>query len=166
MEQNQLLWKSDLSESLESSSQSMMSVTLGRAMTAVLSARPRKLNDAVSRLSPHDLNSVGHISISASLDDSLRFLHKFLNDAAEKNEPLHEILIPMLQNVPNFICLRIFIRSQCNCFLVSHIYIFKLLLLFPNPAVQGHEKRWPSPGAFELAFSRRFSLPNYCNRLG
>lgn len=109
MEQTQqLLWKSDLSEPSESSSQAMMSVTLGRAMTALLSARPRKLNDAISRLSPHPLNSIGHISISASLDDSLRFLHTYLNDAAEKNEPLHEILIPMLENVPNFIFLRIF----------------------------------------------------------
>ncbi|XP_021814522.1 uncharacterized protein LOC110757258 [Prunus avium] len=99
MEQSQqLLWKSDLSEPSESSSQSMMSVTLGRAMTALLSARPRMLNDAVSRLSPHPLNSIGHISISASLDDSLRFLHTYLNDVAEKNEPLHEILIPMLEN--------------------------------------------------------------------
>ncbi|BBH09755.1 hypothetical protein Prudu_022345 [Prunus dulcis] len=47
---------------------------------------------------PSPLNSIGHISISASLDDSLRFLHTYLNDAAEKNEPLHEILIPMLEN--------------------------------------------------------------------
>ncbi|KAH0977014.1 hypothetical protein GBA52_026733 [Prunus armeniaca] len=117
MEQTQqLLWKSDLSEPSESSSQSMMSVTLGRAMTALLSARPRKLNDAVSRLSPHPLNSIGHISISASLDDSLRFLHKYLNDAAEKNEPLHEFSSPCLKMYPIKFFFTFFIRSQCNYF--------------------------------------------------
>ncbi|KAM1482947.1 hypothetical protein TB2_034461 [Malus domestica] len=93
-----LLWKSDSSDSSESPSPSMMSVTLGRAMTALLSARPRKLHDAVSRLSPPPLSSAPHISVSVSLDDALRFLHKYLNDAAQRNEPLHEILVPMLEN--------------------------------------------------------------------
>ncbi|KAB2636135.1 hypothetical protein D8674_026669 [Pyrus ussuriensis x Pyrus communis] len=99
MEQTQqLLWKSDSSDSSESLSASMMSVTLGRAMTALLSARPRKLHDAVSRLSHPPLSSAPHISVSVSLDDALRFLHKYINDAAQRNEPLHEILVPMLEN--------------------------------------------------------------------
>ncbi|KAK9941721.1 hypothetical protein M0R45_007417 [Rubus argutus] len=86
------------SSELSDSPESMTSVTLGRAMTSLLSARPKKLHDAVSRLSHLPLNSTGPVSVSGSLDDSLRFLHKYLNDAAQRNEPLDEILIPMLDN--------------------------------------------------------------------
>lgn len=76
------------------SGESMVSVTLGRVMNTLLSARPRKLYDAVSRLSsePRTRPSLG------SLDESLWFLHKYVKDAAEKNESLAEILVPMLEN--------------------------------------------------------------------
>ncbi|KAF3442571.1 hypothetical protein FNV43_RR16487 [Rhamnella rubrinervis] len=86
-EDERLLWKSEAAES-------MMSVTLGRAMSALLSARPRKLHDAFSRLSsdPRARPSLG------SLEESLWFLHKYVRDAAEKEESLDDILIPMLQN--------------------------------------------------------------------
>lgn len=43
-EGEELVWKSEAAES-------MMSVTLGRVMSALLGARPRKLNDAITRLS-------------------------------------------------------------------------------------------------------------------
>jgi hypothetical protein len=44
-EGHRLIWESVPPES-------MVSLTVGRVMTALLSARPRKLHDAVSRLSP------------------------------------------------------------------------------------------------------------------
>jgi hypothetical protein len=44
-EDHRLIWESVPPES-------MVSLTVGRAMTALLGARPRKLHDAVSRLSP------------------------------------------------------------------------------------------------------------------
>lgn len=56
-----LVWKSEVAES-------MMSVTLGRVMSALLGARPRKLNDAITRLSsdPRTRPSLGSFSISGS----------------------------------------------------------------------------------------------------
>jgi hypothetical protein len=101
----------------------MTSVTLGRAMTSLLSARPKKLHDAVSRLSHLPLNSTGPVSVSGSLDDSLRFLHKYLNDAAQRNEPLDEILIPMLDNVRNSISFELFIILVFADFLIFIIDI-------------------------------------------
>ncbi|XP_004292072.1 PREDICTED: uncharacterized protein LOC101315407 [Fragaria vesca subsp. vesca] len=89
-----LLPHSTSSELSDSSPESMTSVTLGRAISSLLSARPKKLHDAVSQLSP--LPPLA--SVSGSLDDSLRFLHNYLNDAARRNEPLDEILIPMLDH--------------------------------------------------------------------
>ncbi|KAL5540486.1 hypothetical protein UlMin_043080 [Ulmus minor] len=74
--------------------ESMVSVTLGRVMNTILTARPRKLNDAVSRLSSDPRNKPS----TGSLDESLWFLHKFVKDAAEKKESLDEILVPMLEN--------------------------------------------------------------------
>lgn len=93
-----LLRHSTSSELSDSSPESMTSVTLGRAISSLLSARPKKLHDAVSRISSLPLDSTGQASVSASLDDSLRFLHNYLNDAARRNEPLDEILIPMLDH--------------------------------------------------------------------
>ncbi|XP_050367158.1 uncharacterized protein LOC126785487 [Argentina anserina] len=89
-----ILPHSTSSELSDSSPESMTSVTLGRALSSLLSARPKKLHDAVSRLSPDSTAS----SVSASLDDSLRFLHNYLNDAARRNQPLDEVIIPMLDH--------------------------------------------------------------------
>lgn len=127
-EGERLVWKSEAAES-------MMSVTLGRAMSALLSARLRKLNDAVSRLSsdPRTRPSLGSFlkqkgfadlltrenfyfrvliylfsfyyyyfclnAFAGSLEESLWFLHKYARDAAEKEESLDDILIPMVENV-------------------------------------------------------------------
>lgn len=106
------LWKSD------SPPQSMVSVTVGRVMDTLLGARPKKLQDAVSRLSPdrsHGASSLGSspilqpflfqfvllncISSTDSLDQSLWFLHKYVGDAAQNHASLDEILVPMIEHV-------------------------------------------------------------------
>ncbi|KAM6568437.1 hypothetical protein CsatB_016422 [Cannabis sativa] len=83
------LWKSNAEEA-----STMVSVTLGRVINTLLTARPRKLNDAVSRLSSNPRANPS----SGSLDESLWFLHKYVKDAAEKDESLDDFLIPMLEN--------------------------------------------------------------------
>jgi hypothetical protein len=45
-EEDQLIWKSE-----EAAPESMLSVTVGRVITTLLTARPRKLHDVVSRFS-------------------------------------------------------------------------------------------------------------------
>ncbi|XP_062117653.1 uncharacterized protein LOC133831397 isoform X2 [Humulus lupulus] len=82
------LWKSN------ADALTMVSVTLGRVINTLLTARPRKLNDAVSRLSSNPRANPS----SGSLDESLWFLHKYVKDAAEKDESLDDFLIPMLEN--------------------------------------------------------------------
>ena len=52
-EGEKFLWKSNAAEEHST----MVSVTLGRVMNTLLSARPRKLNDAVSRLSSNPRNN-------------------------------------------------------------------------------------------------------------
>lgn len=47
-EPQQLLWRSD------SQPESMVTVTLGRVMNTLLTARPKKLHDSISHLSPDD----------------------------------------------------------------------------------------------------------------
>lgn len=73
----------------------MVSATLGRVMTALLNAKPKKLQDSISRL-----NSPPKIAapVTASLEDSLWFLHKYVGDAVEKNEALDQVLIPMIEH--------------------------------------------------------------------
>lgn len=87
------LWKSD------SPPQSMVSVTVGRVMDTLLGARPKKLQDAVSRLSPD--RSHGASSLD-SLDQSLWFLHKYVGDAAQNHASLDEILVPMIEHTLRF----------------------------------------------------------------
>ncbi|KAL4272418.1 hypothetical protein GQ457_13G011310 [Hibiscus cannabinus] len=89
-EQQQLIWKSE--------PESMVSVTIGRAMTTLLAARPKKLHLSISRLSPD--SSIK--SSLDSLDDSLWFLHKYVRDAAQRGETLDEILVPMTQHSLKF----------------------------------------------------------------
>ncbi|XP_059462765.1 uncharacterized protein LOC132191689 isoform X2 [Corylus avellana] len=89
-EEHRLIWESVPPES-------MVSLTVGRAMTALLSARPRKLHSAVSRLSSDPKRgSLG------SLEDSLWFLHKYVNDANEDEEALDQILVPMIEHTLSF----------------------------------------------------------------
>ena len=117
-----LLWKSD------SAPQSMVSITVGRVMATLLAARPKKLHDAVSGLSPdhrhgaslgsslislanciplhlfHFQYTVMHCTGSTdSLDQSLWFLHKYVRDAVQNHASLDEILVPMIEHVISFI---------------------------------------------------------------
>lgn len=86
-EPQQLLWRSN------SQPESMVTVTLGRVMNTLLTARPKKLHDSISRLSPDDkMASLG------SLDESLWFLYKYVRDAAEREEILDEVLVPMIEH--------------------------------------------------------------------
>ncbi|KAG5555643.1 hypothetical protein RHGRI_006333 [Rhododendron griersonianum] len=71
----------------------MVSATIGRAMSTLLSARPKKLEDAVSRLD----SAPQRISV-ASLEESLRILHSYVTDAAKREEPMDGVLVPMIEH--------------------------------------------------------------------
>ncbi|KAF7147204.1 hypothetical protein RHSIM_Rhsim03G0017400 [Rhododendron simsii] len=86
MEHEQAMWTSP-------ESNSMVSATIGRAMSTLLSARPKKLEDAVSRL-----DSAPQRSSVASLEESLWILHSFVIDAAKREEPLDGVLVPMIEH--------------------------------------------------------------------
>ncbi|XP_022766714.1 uncharacterized protein LOC111311531 isoform X3 [Durio zibethinus] len=85
-QQQQLIWKSE--------PESMVSVTIGRAMTTLLTARPKKLHHSISCLSPDSSNKPS----LATLDESLWFLHKYVTDASQRDGTLDEILVPMIQH--------------------------------------------------------------------
>lgn len=79
-------------------SNSMVSATLGRVMHTLLDARPKKLQQAISNLhSPPKL-----APLSVSLEQSLLFLHKYVGDAAEKEDTLDEVLVPMIEHYLKF----------------------------------------------------------------
>ncbi|KAJ6921903.1 hypothetical protein NC652_015761 [Populus alba x Populus x berolinensis] len=80
------------------SKESMISVTIGRAITTLLSSRTKKLQDSIHRLS---LDSTNKNPSLGSLEDSLWFLHKYVKDAIERHEKLDLILVPITQH-----CLR------------------------------------------------------------
>ncbi|XP_058207692.1 uncharacterized protein LOC131320827 isoform X6 [Rhododendron vialii] len=86
MEQEQAMWTSP-------ESNSMVSATIGRAMSTLLSVRPKKLEDAVSRL-----DSAPQRSSVASLEESLRILHSYVTDAAKREEPMDGVLVPMIEH--------------------------------------------------------------------
>ncbi|KAF7142268.1 hypothetical protein RHSIM_Rhsim05G0135200 [Rhododendron simsii] len=86
MEQEQAMWTSP-------ESNSMVSATIGLAMSTLLSARPKKLEDAVSRL-----DSAPQRSSVASLEESLWILHSYVTDAAKREEPLDGVLVPMIEH--------------------------------------------------------------------
>ncbi|XP_044468283.1 uncharacterized protein LOC123197869 isoform X1 [Mangifera indica] len=86
-EEQQLLWKST------SEPESMITVTLGRVMSTLLSAHPKKLHDSISRLSPQQkTTSLG------SIDESLWFLYKYVRDVVHREETLDEVLVPMIEH--------------------------------------------------------------------
>ncbi|KAB1222327.1 hypothetical protein CJ030_MR2G002032 [Morella rubra] len=85
-EEQQLIWESLPPES-------MVAVTVGRVMSTLLSARTKKLYDAVSRLSPGSERAA-----LGSLEDSLWFLHKYIIDAVEDKEAMDQILVPMIEH--------------------------------------------------------------------
>ncbi|KAI3811705.1 hypothetical protein L1987_21434 [Smallanthus sonchifolius] len=88
IEEQKTIWKSEDEDS-------MVAATVGRVMTTALTARPTKLIDSISRLhsSPNPNNP-----LALTLENSLRILHKYVRDGAEKEESLDEILIPMIEH--------------------------------------------------------------------
>ncbi|KAL7225065.1 hypothetical protein ACSBR1_020379 [Camellia fascicularis] len=94
MEDEQVLWPSTVSNSnSNSNSNSMVSATLGRVMSTLLSARPKKLQDAISRLhSPPKRGSF------VTLEESLWILHTYVREAAQREDSLDEILVPITQH--------------------------------------------------------------------
>ncbi|XP_027939676.1 uncharacterized protein LOC114193892 [Vigna unguiculata] len=88
--EEELLWKS------EPQRESIVSVTLARAITSLLTSRPKKLQDSISRLSSHSSRS--HTSL-VSLEDSLWFFHSYVADAATKNSSLDQVLLPIIDSV-------------------------------------------------------------------
>lgn len=86
--ENELLWKS------EPQTESIISVTLSRAVTSLLTARPNKLHDSISRLS-----SSHSPSPTASLHDSLRFFQTYVTDAVNHNRSFDQLLLPIIHSV-------------------------------------------------------------------
>ncbi|XP_047307736.1 uncharacterized protein LOC124911311 isoform X2 [Impatiens glandulifera] len=71
-------------------SNSMESATLGRVMSTLLNARPKKLEEAISRFDSAPK--------TVSMEESLRILHKYLRDGAQNLESLDQIIVPMLEH--------------------------------------------------------------------
>lgn len=80
-----MLWKPE--------STSMASAMVGRVMNTLLSARPKKLENAIVRLGEAPNNSV-----QGALEESLHFLNKYLKEAVEEKQSLDEVLVPMIEN--------------------------------------------------------------------
>ncbi|XP_020879754.1 uncharacterized protein LOC9314231 isoform X1 [Arabidopsis lyrata subsp. lyrata] len=77
--------------------ESLVSVTVGRFMSTLLSARPKKLRESVSRLSPDSQKGS-----SGSIDEALWFLEKCVRDAAQRDEAMGEILVPIIEHTLRF----------------------------------------------------------------
>lgn len=73
----------------------MVSATVGRVMTSLLNAKPKKLQNAISCLrSQPDIIA----PIDASLEQSLWFLHKYVVEAEEKDGHMDQVLVPMIEH--------------------------------------------------------------------
>ncbi|VFQ91190.1 unnamed protein product [Cuscuta campestris] len=92
--QKNLTWKTSPSSSLISESNSFLSSTLGRVMNTLLTAKPKKLQDAISRLQPSQKTAPTRVS----LEQSLWFLHKYAVDSREKEDRLDQVFIPMIEH--------------------------------------------------------------------
>lgn len=118
--EEELLWKS------EPQRESIVSITLARAITSLLTSRAKKLHDSISHLSSHSSRS--HTSL-VSLEDSLWFFHSYVADAATNNSSLDQVLLPIIDSV---------------CIFSSSICLFRILLslrydvffVFPGVKVQ------------------------------
>ncbi|KAL0714674.1 hypothetical protein Bca4012_021653 [Brassica carinata] len=77
--------------------ESLVSVTVGRFMSTLLTARPKKLRESISHLS---LDS--QKGSSGSVDEALWFLHKCVRDAAERDESMDELLVPIIEHTLRF----------------------------------------------------------------
>ncbi|XP_051138926.1 uncharacterized protein LOC127256780 isoform X2 [Andrographis paniculata] len=71
----------------------MESATLGRFMTDIFNTKPRKLQDAISRL-----HSLPDTPLTVSLERSLWFLHKYIGEAVENGKHLDQVLVPIVQH--------------------------------------------------------------------
>ncbi|XP_042053803.1 uncharacterized protein LOC121798730 isoform X1 [Salvia splendens] len=86
----------------------VVAATVGRAMTTLLSLKPKKLQDAISTLNP----SPNYAPITVSVEQSLWFLHKYVREAAEKGDHLDHVLVPMLQHVRSFVPSSLTVRDS------------------------------------------------------
>ncbi|KAG5386310.1 hypothetical protein IGI04_037780 [Brassica rapa subsp. trilocularis] len=77
--------------------ESLVSVTVGRFMSTLLTARPKKLRESISRLSLDSQNGS-----SGSVDEALWFLRKSVKDAAERDEAMDELLVPIIEHTLRF----------------------------------------------------------------
>ncbi|PNX95783.1 hypothetical protein L195_g018977 [Trifolium pratense] len=84
----EFVWKS------EPQPESIVSVTLSRAITSLLSVRPNKLHDSISRLSSHSPSPT-----TTSLHDSLLFFHSYITDAANHNRSFDQLLVPIIHSL-------------------------------------------------------------------
>lgn len=82
---------------LKHDSNSLVSATIGRVISTLLTSRPRKLQDAIS-----SFTTVPKSGSLASLDEALWCIHKYVKDAAEKQETLDQILVPMIEHSLKF----------------------------------------------------------------
>ncbi|KAF6172893.1 hypothetical protein GIB67_035447 [Kingdonia uniflora] len=73
-----------------SDSNSTHSSTIGRVISTLLNLRPKKLENAISRL--------GLSSKRGSLEEQLWLLKKYVRDAVEKGEGLDQFLIPLVED--------------------------------------------------------------------
>lgn len=150
-----LLWES------EPQPESIVSVTLARAMTSLLSSRPKKLHDSISRLSPQ---SRSQPPSTASLEDSLWFFHSYVTDAANNNRSVDQLLLPIIHSVLNFrhfFTLKFVIQSFQSCFHFCNtvsVSVSAFVFGFAVIEMQGLQARWPSYDSDELALSGRASF--------
>ncbi|KAI3992440.1 hypothetical protein MKX01_022531 [Papaver californicum] len=80
------LWISD------STNSTVISSTIGKVINTLLTSRPKKLEDSISYLGSASMKTSG------SLEEPLCVLKKYVRDAVEKQEPLDQILVPMIEN--------------------------------------------------------------------
>ncbi|KAM7263746.1 hypothetical protein ACFE04_001429 [Oxalis oulophora] len=74
----------------------MLSLTIGRVISTLLSSRAKTLHQSIARFS---LDSSYNSSLSLdSVDESLRFLNNYVRDAVERNDVLDQILVPMIEH--------------------------------------------------------------------
>ncbi|KAL5729342.1 hypothetical protein ACHQM5_002313 [Ranunculus cassubicifolius] len=122
MDEEQYLQKSPNS----TSNSTKLSLNLGRVINTLLTIRPRKIQDAISRL-----NSTSHTNPNpGSLEESLCFLRDYVSDAVEKGESLDQILVPMIEN-----SLKSKDSRHCNQVLILLNWLFKDDLTFHALAV-------------------------------
>ncbi|CAH8362130.1 unnamed protein product [Eruca vesicaria subsp. sativa] len=77
--------------------ESLVSVTVGRFMSTLLTARPKNLRESISRLS---LDS--QKGSSGSVDEALWFLQKSVKEAVERDEAMDELLVPIIEHTLRF----------------------------------------------------------------